>query len=265
MSPTGGAFVNKVSNNVVGGIAAVTGLSFRGNQWVDVKLEANSSLGVVGISVAGTGLFEIAASPFGRVGLVTHGAPGKFDDVRFDFGRFPSVSADFEFSLPSCWSTSSPSGTWLLGGVLIADSIRPSDLATFSCSAVQSDFIYRARLLNQYGGSGNRVGLVFNYQEAASLHAGDYYEVVFTPTGTAELRKFVQGVRTTIEVAPFNVPRNVWFDVVLERSGMLTSVSVAGQGTLFQDVRQAQLGPGSIGVITHWAKARFDDVSLVER
>jgi hypothetical protein len=42
-------------------------------------------------------------------------------------------------------------------------------------------------------------------------------------------------------------------------------VSVAGQGTLFRDIRQAQLGPGSIGVVTHWTNARFDDVSLVER
>lgn len=265
LSPTGGAFVNQVSNNVVRGIAAVTGLSFRGNQWADVELQANSNLGLVGISVAGTGLFEVGAPAFGRFGLVTHGAAGKFDEVRFDFGRFPAVSADFEPSVPSCWSTSSPSGTWLFGTVLFADSLRPFDLATFSCSPVQSDFIYRARLFNQYGASGNRVGLIFNYQEAGSLHAGDYYEVVFTPTGTAELQKFVQGVRTTIKVAPFNVPSNVWFDVVLERSGMLTSVSVAGQGTLFQDVPQAQLPPGSIGVITHWTRARFDDLSLVER
>jgi hypothetical protein len=264
-SPTGDAWVNDVSNNVARGIAGITGLSFRGNQWLDVKLEVNSGVGAIGISVDGIGLFEIGAPPQGRIGLVTHGAPGKFDDVRFDYGRFPSVSADFEPSVPSCWSTSSPSGTWLFGEALIADSIRPSDIATFSCSAVQSDFIYRARLLNNYRASGNLVGLVFNYQEAASLYAGDYYEVVFAPTGTAELRKFVQGVRTTIKVAPFNVRPNVWFDVVLERSGIFTSVSVAGQGTLFQDVRQAQLGPGSVGVVTHWAMGRFDDVSVVQR
>jgi hypothetical protein len=78
------------------------------------------------------------------------------------------------------------------------------------------------------------------------------------------LRKFVQGVRTTIQVAPFNVRRNVWFDVVLERSGIFTSVSVAGQGTLFEGVRTAQLQPGSVGVVTHWAKGLFDDVSVVE-
>jgi hypothetical protein len=264
-SPTGDAWVNKVSGSAVGGIAGITGLSFRGNQWLDVTLEANSAMGVIGISVDGVGLFEIAASPFGLVGLVTHLAPGKFDDVRFDYGHFPSVSADFEFSLPPCWSTASPSGSWLVGGALIADSDSVFNLATFGCSAAQLDFVYRARLLNLYGASGNRVGLVFNYQDPASLHAGDYYEVVFTPTGTAALNKFVQGVRTTIKVAPFNVPRNTWFDVVLERSGIFTSVSVAGQGTLFQNVPQAQLGPGSIGVITHWAKGRFDDVSLVER
>ena len=264
LSPTGGAFVNKIEEGTVRGIAAVTGLAFRGNQWLEVKLEVNSSLGEIVISVDRMALFGIAAPPQGRLGLTTHSARGKFDDVRFSYGIFPSVSAAFDFSLPPCWSTSTPEGGWLLNETLIADSGRSTDLATFSCSPIESDFIYRARLLNQYGASGNLVGLVFNYQEPGSLHAGDYYEVVFAPTGRAELRKFVQGVRTTIQVAPFNVRRNVWFDVVLERSGIFTSVSVAGQGTLFEGVRTAQLQPGSVGVVTHWAKGLFDDVSVVE-
>jgi hypothetical protein len=47
---------------------------------------------------------------------------------------------------------------------------------------------------NQYGASGNRVGLIFNFDP----EVGDYSEVVFAPTGQAYLNNFVQGHWTQV-------------------------------------------------------------------
>jgi hypothetical protein len=77
------------------------------------------------------------------------------------------------------------------------------------------------------------------------------------------LNKFVQGVRTTIATSRHTVPRNTWFDVRLIRSGPYVSVEV-NDTVIAQLIRQGSLTGGSIGVVAHWAKARFDNVSLSE-
>jgi hypothetical protein len=52
---------------------------------------------------------------------------------------------------------------------------------------VSTNYTVSARMLNPYGASGNRVGLIFNVDVAG----GDYYEVVFATTGQAYLNKFI--------------------------------------------------------------------------
>ncbi len=73
-----------------------------------------------------------------------------------------------------------------------------TDIVATSCGCWNTDIRYRARLLNQFGASGNLVGLVYNYQRSARLDLGDaypglyvadYYEVVFAPTGQAFMNK----------------------------------------------------------------------------
>jgi hypothetical protein len=106
------------------------------------------------------------------------------------------------------------------------------------------------------------VGLIYNYQAADSgLNAGDYYEVVFSATGTVMVRKFIQGEARTLATSNISLPRKTWFDVEVVRRGFSTSVKVNGT-TVIGSVTQAQLGPGRVGVITHWSKGRFDDLSV---
>jgi hypothetical protein len=103
--------------------------------------------------------------------------------------------------------------------------------------------------------------LVYNYQDQFSFYAGDYFEIVFSPTGTAQINKFIQGVRYPVASRSHNIPRNTWFDVQVIRNVTLTDVKVNGAPFL-QLVEQGELRGGSVGVITHWTRGRFDNVSL---
>jgi hypothetical protein len=59
------------------------------------------------------------------------------------------------------------------------------------------------------------------------------------------------------------VPRNVWLDVDVVRSGLSTKVLVNGN-TIFDDVTQGELGAGDVGVVTHWSRGKFDDLNVEE-
>jgi hypothetical protein len=163
------------------------------------------------------------------------------------------------------------SGTWNAnGGSLNNTSPGASDIVNLNCAGNVSgedagtNAIYRARLFNEYGASGNLVGLVYNYQDSNSFYAGDYHEVVFSPTGLMQLNKFIQGVRYNLGSFAHNVPRKTWFDVELITSGGFISVKVNGAPIVTGVPQNSGLTGGSVGVITHWAKGRFDDVSLSE-
>jgi hypothetical protein len=241
------------------------------NQWFDVRLDA--SLGMVSVAVDGVALFrDVSTAPLisGNVGLITHWAPGRFDDVWYDnTSMFYPLSTNFDDLLPDQWLLS---GMWNnVGGTLNSGSADASELLVTACACWKTDIALRARLLNQYGASGNLVGLVYNYQRLpfargdqrpyVGLYTGDYYEVVFSPTGTADMNKVINGTRYRVASATHAIPRNVWFDVEVLRKGVNTTVKVNGS-ILFDKVPQAELGHGDVGIVTHWAKGRFDDLSV---
>lgn len=260
-SPTGVAKMNLVTNGRVQTLATAAHTGRR-NVWFDVTLDSTGS-----VWVDGERIFNQVPganpdlAPMGGVGLITHWAPGKFDDVWFDHGTFAPCSESFS----SNTAQEVVSGTWnVSGGTLNGTSVNASSIAlpcrgsgNFSGADAGTDFAYSARLLNQYGASGNLVGLIFNYRGPS-----DYYELVFSPTGNGFLNKFIQGVRYNVETFSHNVPSNTWFDVQLFRSGINTTVKVNG-ATVISDVPQGELRGGRIGVVTHWAKARFDDLSVL--
>ncbi|HEV8333453.1 MAG TPA: family 16 glycoside hydrolase [Steroidobacteraceae bacterium] len=263
-SPTGVAKLNLVQNGVVAQTLATANYGGHRNVAFEVKLE--NSPPFVSVSVDGTRIFDNVggANPNlfaeGGVGLITHWAPGRFDNVEFSHSIFAPCSLTFdEFPLFSLIV----SGTWdTVGGTLNATSAGSSDIVDFRCTGTNfsedregNNAVYSARLLNQYGASGNLIGLLYNYQGA------DYYEVVFSPTGILQLNKFIEGERTTVRTATHNIPRNTWFDVQVIRNGIRTTVKLNG-ATLVDGQVQGELRGGSTGVITHWSKGRFDDVSL---
>lgn len=260
-SPTGVAQVNRVLGHTKQTLATAS-YAGRPNTWFDVKFEL-LSLNVISASVDGQPVFDKVQTGdkfSGRFGLIKHWAPGRFDDVWYDRGVFAPLSATFANPPPASWVRS---GQWdTTGGTLNSTAIGSTDIVATQCACWHTDFRYSARLLNQFGASGNLVGLVYNYQ-TNGLYAGDYYEVVFSPTGIARLNKVTQGTRYLVASATHGVPRNVFFDVEVVRSGVSTTVLVNGSA-IFDDVPQGELGAGDVGVVTHWSRGRFDDLTVEE-
>lgn len=270
-SPRGVARIDVISDGGAAKTIATAAYPGRPNQWFDVR--ADISTGTISVAVNGSRIFDqVDTDPIfqGTGGLITHWAPGKFDDVWFDnAGSFAPLAVTFDSPPPANWIVS---GSWdTSGGTLNSVSAGVSDIVTANCPCWDTDFSYRARLLNQYGASGNLVGLVYNYQREressggpyVGLYTADYYEVVFSPTGQVFINKVLNGDRYRVATGTHNVPRNVWFDVELLRQGVNTTVKVNG-ATVIDRVPQGELPAGDVGVVSHWSRARFDNLTVTD-
>jgi hypothetical protein len=235
------------------------------NHWFDVRFTGQASIDEMNriqVSVNGTPVFTNLERGHlrGPMGLVTNWTPGRFDDVWFSHGGF-SRTETFDRqdpTKPPYWF--SARGTWdAEGGVLNDRTVAANDIVYTSWQG-STNYTVSARMLNPYRASGNRIGLIFGFDPAT----GNYYEVVFAPTGQAALNKFIQGQLTEVAKATHSaLGANVWFNVELARRGPNATVKVNNQ-TVFENVPAAQLDNpikrGRVGVISHWSPGRFDDL-----
>jgi hypothetical protein len=132
------------------------------------------------------------------------------------------------------------------------------EIAAASEAAPGPDFTYDVRLFGDHTSSGNRVGAVYNYQDP-----DNFYDVMFDPLGTAEMRKVVGGVVTRVgSLANYaGGGPDKWFAVQIVRSASTTTIKVNGVD-VFTDVPQTEFANGLIGVECAWNLCRYDDVSL---
>ena len=258
-SPTGQARIDLFYD---GARHTVATTSYRGGpkKWFDVRLDNMGS--DVSVWVDGALVFANVSTypvPDGAAGLLTHWSPGRFDDVWWDNNPHPMFVAKFAEPVQEpFWQTQ---GTWdTSGGTLNSTAVGASDLALYQCACWSTGSIIRARLLNQFGAAGNLVGVVYNYADAVvAPDKPDYYEVVFSSTGIAQMNKVLNGVRTRVASSTHTVPKNTWFDVQIVRRGTTTTVKVNGTA-IFENVQQRELGGGKVGLVTHYSKGRFDNV-----
>ena len=73
-----------------------------------------------------------------------------------------------------------------------------------------------------------------------------------------------EGVRTAVATSTHSIPRNTWFNAQVARTGNQTDIKINGI-TVILNVQQSELRSGTVGVITHWTKGHFDNVSLTDR
>lgn len=273
-SPTGVARLSRFENGALHTIATAT-VGTQRNRAFEVLLENGPN--DLTMMVDGQRIFQDVdffsvnpeQIPDGQVGLITHFSTGRFDNVEFSNTIFRPCSLTFNTPDPSL-PFMTQSGTWdITGGTLNSTAVRRADIValrshcsgeTLGDDAVnnirETNFIYRARLFNRYGASGNLVGLVYNYQDAAN-----YYEVVFSSTGIMQMNKIVEGIRTTVRTASHSIPQKTWFGVQVFRQGVRTTVKLGGV-PIVENQLQGELLGGSVGVITRWSKGNFDSVSL---
>ena len=263
-SPTGVVRLNRFEN---GALHTIAQASYGGARNVALEAAVENGPNHFAVVVNGQRLFENLdifdvnpnQVPDGGVGLITHWAPGRFDNIEFTQGFFTPCSITFSEPPPAPWFP--VSGTWNTdGGTLNNTSVDQTDIADTRCS---SSGIINARLRNEYGASGNLVGLLYNYQSSDWLQ-GEYHEVTFSATGVVQLNKFIQGVLYPVQTGTFSVPRNTWFDVQLIRDSASTMVKVNG-ATVIAIAFQGELPGGVLGVVSHWSKGHFDNITLSAR
>ena len=98
--------------------------------------------------------------------------------------------------------------------------------------------------------------LIDNFGQDARyrLTGDDYYEVVFSPTGSMQMHRFIQGVPYPVRTAALKVPRNTSFNVQVIRRDIRTTVKVDGATLVDGEIQGELRGWSVIGVITHWSR-----------
>ncbi len=263
-SPTGQARLNSVSNGVRTTIASASYLGGGQNRWFEVEVGHNGVEPEFNptsyIKVNGVHVFDVAPNLFeGAPSLITHWSPARFEDVRAARDFFRPFLENFESDEPLRFVARR---TWTFAdGMMNNSTIVPASRATVQSNRDWRDLAdleLRARMINRFGGSGNRVG--FTYGERGPL----YYEAVFSPTGVAHLRKVVRDVPIPIATAQYEGGEpGQWFDAQLIQIGDRTTVKVNG-ATVFDSVPQPDAVGGGLGFVAHWTNASIDDVSFTQ-
>jgi hypothetical protein len=132
---------------------------------------------------------------------------------------------------------------------------------TYSGRELKRDFSVSAELFPEWRASGNTFGLVFNY-----LNSNNFYEIRLNALGTLMLNKVVNGTRTMIQSARYEVPQfRVPLIVVMLKSGSDIDVRVhsIGAPAEFQiHAQDASLSRGRAGAFASWNKVRVDEFSI---
>jgi hypothetical protein len=259
-SPRGVASLNEVRSGVRTTVETAQYVGGGPNKWFEVEIEQDPTLppefSVGRIKVNGVVVFNTAPSipGSGVLSLITHWAPGRFDDVRAAPDFFRSISANFD------GDPAHEFRGWQQGnGMYNSSAVVASNLALIDDSYSWHelhDIDLRAKMINRFGNAGNLVGITYG------MRASVYYEVVFSPTGVAQLRKVVKGAPIAIATASYEGGgRNQWFDAQLTQIGERTTVRVNGV-PVFLNVPQPDALGGGLGFVAHWTNASIDDVQF---
>ena len=261
-SPTGQARLNKVVKGVRTTLVSASYLGGTRNTWFEVEVgnDASNPHDVTYIKVNGVPVFDVAPNVRqGNLSLITHWAPGQFDNVRAAARFLSPFSENFDdgtapqFASTGTWSAQDDmlNNTAIVaaGRALVRESVGWHELA---------DIELRARMINRFRSSGNLVG--FTYGARGPV----YYEAVFSPTGVAHLRKVVRGVPIQLATASYDGGEpSQWFDAQLIQQRERTTVKVNGI-TVFDNVLQPDAVGGQLGFIAHWTNASVDDVLFAQ-
>ena len=215
--------------------------------------------------------------PDGQVGLLAHRTVVYFDD--FSVLNSDAVPApfyivdtgyheDFGDRVADRWQSRSGSWSVLDGQYRSTTADRTAitlseilDMLKVVYSDRYAHYTLKTRMLNRYKGSGNLIGVVIGYWDPSN-----YVEVVFSPHGHAMIRAMSNGVLSTVAQGTYiGGGQNKWFDVEISyvqvpRPGGATHASVTVNGrSVFHEV-VVPFASETIGFVTHWALASFDDV-----
>lgn len=167
--------------------------------------------------------------------------------------------------VPNQWDVAT--GSWVADGQVYVASAAPQSISVintyfteighvFSIEVMES-YIYRVRLMNPSAGADTRVGFVYNLQDPAN-----YYELVFSPTGIAQVRRMIAGqVSVVFEAAYKEGGPNRWIDAELRANGTRMQLVVNGN-SIVSGLQQRELPSGRLGLVAHGTSAKFDNARI---
>jgi hypothetical protein len=119
------------------------------------------------------------------------------------------------------------------------------------------DYVYGVRLMNPSPDAQTRVGFVYNFQDPAN-----YYELVFSPTGMAQVRRVIAGTSSVVfEAAYKEGGPNKWLNAELYAHGTKMQLVVNGN-SIVSGLQQRELPKGRLGLVAYGTSAKFDDVRI---
>lgn len=173
------------------------------------------------------------------------------------FRREGSSADDYATSFdsaPSGWSNIG--GNWAVDAGTYRNAANTALTASINTSvSLGSAYDLYSTLYTQWSGTGNTLGLVFNYQDAANFD-----EVRFNAAGTATLNRIRNGARSTLRTAQYAGGARTWFPVRVNRVGALIRVWV-GDAQIFEVDGGTPIG-NFAGVFASWNQARFDEFRI---
>jgi hypothetical protein len=212
-------------------------------------------------NTAGSGTARVAGGP------VTQGE-GSFDNevpnesayayvtALWRRGQPPSRYAQGFAATPPRWVNQG--GAWSAVSGAYANAANVSFTSSvYDGLALRDNFSLAAQLTSQWPGSGNTLGLVFNYEDSAN-----FYEVRFNPLGTATLNKVTNGTRLMLQTAAYPGAPKTPFLVNVQRNANRIRVNAAG--TALFDLTDADHVGGKAGVFASWNKSRFDNFTVTQ-
>jgi len=121
-------------------------------------------------------------------------------------------------------------------------------------STAWTDYTVRARVKpTAFATPARSAGVV-----ARATSMSNYYALVLTGSGAAQLQKVANGAVTTLGSAQVGVTTGTWYTIALRVTGSTLAGSVNGAQVV--QATDATFGSGRIGLVTSYAAATFDDV-----
>ncbi len=191
-----------------------------------------------------------------------------------------TLSETFDDGVADNWSVVSGVQAWTIPADTdrVYSNIDYSDatacqISTYTGATWTTNFVLQARVKLWGTGTGNRVGLVYNYQAGSPVK---YYAILLhKATSGAELQ-FIENTTGasnpasaqshTYPVPSSGAPDNHWVTLRIARVGTLTTVTVTNSNgsATFTRTQTAISGAGHVGVIDRSADSAFNDVTVGE-
>jgi hypothetical protein len=123
---------------------------------------------------------------------------------------------------------------------------------------MSSDFAIDVYVSVRSAAAGARAGVVFNFSDP-----GNYYALLLSAAGDVQLKSVIGGVASQLSSATFtSYGAGTWTHIRLVRSHDTTSVQIDGK-PVTENVRQAGLPDGDVGLLADRTSAWFDDFSVL--